>query len=150
MYSSNKTTKPHQTGGGKSECCTDLKCETGLRNKYFEGKRLTADSFRLEQKYHNERRRLLNRAIHGWGVVYGYGIEPHTPHDGYGDNSAGVLKVNAGLALDQCGRELLETGRGLKLGDLIVFDQDGKRIDLADVEFDSAECWLLSVHYAEQ
>src|SRR5688572_31261655 len=51
----------------------------------------------------------------GWGVVYGYGIEPHTPHDGYGDNSAGVLKVNAGLALDQCGRELLETGRGLKL-----------------------------------
>jgi hypothetical protein len=147
MYSSNKNTKTHQSGGGKAECCADLKCETGLRNKYFEGKRLTADSFRLEQKYLIERRRLLNRAIHGWGVVYGYGITLHTPPDGYGENCG--LKVNAGLALDRCGRELLETGRGLKLSDLIIFDKDGKRIDLADAEFGSG-CWLLSVHYAEQ
>jgi hypothetical protein len=148
MYSSNKNTKTHKTGG-KAECCTDLKCETGLRNKYFEGKRLTADSFRLEQKYAIERRRLLNRAIHGWGVVYGYGIAPHTPQDGCADTPPGSLKLNAGLALDQCGRELLETGRGIKLSDLIIFDEDGKRIELEDADFD-AECWLLSVHYAEQ
>jgi hypothetical protein len=145
MYSSNKNTKTHQ-GGGKAECCADLKCETGLRNKYFEGKRLTADSFRLEQKYLIERRRLLNRAIHGWGVVYGYGLELYTPENG---NSPCVLKVSAGLALDECGRELIELGRGIKLGDLIVFDADGKRIDLEEAEF-AGGCWQLSVHYAEQ
>jgi hypothetical protein len=149
MYSSNKNTKTHQTGGGKAECCADLKCETGLRNKYFEGKRLTADSFRLEQKYLIERRRLLNRAIHGWGVVYGYGIELQTPQNGNGANAPCGLKVSAGLALDQCGRELLETGRAIKLSDLIIFDEDGKRVDLEDAEFDGG-CWLLSVHYAEQ
>jgi hypothetical protein len=149
MYSSNKNTKTHQSGGGKAECCADLKCETGLRNKYFEGKRLTADSFRIEQKYLNERRRLLNRAIHGWGVVYGYGIELHIPQNGNGDNSPCGLKVSAGLALDECGRELLETGRAIKLGDLIIFDADGKRVELEDAEF-GAGCWQLSVHYAEQ
>src|SRR3954449_13463023 len=31
------------------ECCTDAPCDSGLRNQYFEGKRLTADSFRVEQ-----------------------------------------------------------------------------------------------------
>lgn len=149
MYSSNKTTKTPKTGGGKAECCTDLQCETGLRNKYFEGKRLTADSFRIEQKYAIERRRLLNRAIHGWGVVYGYGVETQKPQDAGADTPPCGLKINAGLALDQCGRELLETGRGIKLSDLIIFNDDGKRVALEDVEL-YRRCWLLSVHYAEQ
>ncbi|HSK62508.1 MAG TPA: hypothetical protein VK893_01660 [Pyrinomonadaceae bacterium] len=149
MYSSNKNTKTHKTGG-QAECCTDLQCETGLRNKYFEGKRLTADSFRLEQKYAIERRRLLNRAIHGWGVVYGFGIAAHEPREeGCPEIPKGSLKINAGLALDQCGRELLEIGRGIKLSDVIVFDKEGKRVDPADADF-SAECWELRVHYAEQ
>lgn len=149
MYSSNKTTKTHQTGSRKAECCTDLKCETGLRNKYFEGKRLSADSFRLEQDYLIERRRLLNRAIHGWGVVYGFGVAVHTPKEGCDDIPAGSLEISAGLALDKCGRELLETGRAIKFSDVIIFDRDGKRVDVDDVESDT-ECWLLSVHYAEQ
>ncbi|HEX6285709.1 MAG TPA: hypothetical protein VFZ71_12575 [Pyrinomonadaceae bacterium] len=149
MYSPNKTTKTHTTGGGKAECCTDLNCETGLRNKYFEGKRLTADSFRIEQKYAIERRRLLNRAIHGWGVVYGFGIVSHTPQEGCPDPPPGGLRINAGLALDQCGRELLETGRGIKIPDLIIFDKDGKRIEFKDADLNS-KCWLLQVHYAEQ
>ena len=149
MYSSTKTTKTHQTGGSrKAECCTDLKCETGLRNRYFQGKRLTADSFRVEQDYLIERRRLLNRAIHGWGVVYGFGVVSHTPKEGCDDVPSGSLDVSAGLALDKCGRELLETGRALKFDDLIVFDRDGKRIDPS--ELPEGECWLLSVHYAEQ
>ena len=149
MYSSNKTTKTHTSGGGKAECCTDLNCETGLRNKYFEGKRLTADSFRIEQKYAIERRRLLNRAIHGWGVVYGFGIVSHTPQEGCPDPPPGGLRINAGLALDQCGRELLETGRGIKIPDLIIFDKDGKRIEFKDADLNS-KCRLLQEHYAEQ
>ena len=142
MYTANKTTKTHR----KPECCTDLKCGTGLRNNYFEGKRLTADSFRVEQDYMVQRRRLLNRAIHGWGVVYGYGIDPHTPGSDCNDIPPGSLKIHAGLALDKCGRELLETGRAIKISDLIIFDRNGERVD----DLSADECWLLSVHYAEQ
>jgi hypothetical protein len=69
--------KPPSRGRrAKQTCCIDAPCDSGLRNQYFEGKRLTADSFRVEQSYLLERRRLLNRAIHGWGVVYGYGLKP--------------------------------------------------------------------------
>lgn len=147
------TTIPRPTSMG-GECCTDQQCEFGLRNNYFEGKRLTPDMFRIEQRYLLERRRLLNRAIHGWGVVYGYGVE-RVPE--------GKLKVKPGVALDACGRELLQVGDvSLKLSDLIVVNKDGHRIDPQQAYHSAQQadckpgttpespCWLLSVHYAEQ
>ena len=73
------------------ECCSDGPCDSGLRNHYYEGKRLTADSFRVEQSYLAERRHLLNRAIHGWGVVFGYALK----------HSATELDIQPGLALDE-------------------------------------------------
>jgi hypothetical protein len=133
----------------KQECCTDLKCESGLKNNYFEGKRLTADSFRVEQRYLVERRQLLNRAIHGCGVVYGYPIS---------GGQSGRLTIGPGLALDECGRELLQVAAvKVSVDDLLVLDEKGARADLART-FSAAgqaigkppACWLLSVHYAEQ
>src|SRR4029079_3907982 len=65
----------------RAGCCPDDECGIcggSLKNNYYAGKRLTPDTFRVEQRYHVERRRLLNRAIHGWGVVYGYPITAHT------------------------------------------------------------------------
>ena len=41
------------------------------RNRYFYGKLLTVRDFELEQKYLNDKRRLLNLAIAGPGVVCG-------------------------------------------------------------------------------
>lgn len=146
----NKTTQ-HTKG----ECCTESKCESGLRNNYFEGKRLTADSFRVEQKYQLDRRHLLNRAIHGWGVVYGYGITAVPPDDPKHEFAC-RLKMHGGLALDKCGRELLETGRSIKVDDeLIILNADLRNLDQEkrDAALSSAgpeACWLLSVHYAEQ
>jgi hypothetical protein len=124
-------------------------CECGLRNNYFEGKRLTADSFRVEQKYMIGRRYLLNRAIHGWGVVYGYKISSGAPDTPIGP---GKLKIGPGLALDICGRELVQTERPIAVGDVIVRDENDEPLDLdtltpADFE---ERCWLLSVHYAQQ
>jgi hypothetical protein len=145
----NTNRSAQQTSNPKAECCTDSKCESGLRNNYFEGKRLTADSFRVEQEYQLARRRLLNRAIHGWGVVYGYGI---VATDDDGCNEPG-LKIGAGLALDECGRELLQNGTAIKLSDkLIVLSEDFKCIDYetAFAKAQPGDCWLLSVHYAEQ
>ncbi|MCC6966076.1 MAG: hypothetical protein IT391_07305 [Nitrospira sp.] len=142
--------RPTSMGG---ECCTDQQCESGLRNTYFEGKRLTPDMFRIEQRYLVERRRLLNRAIHGWGIAYGYGIS----------SAKATLTIQSGFALDKSGRELLQVGkRLLKFSDAILLDKDGQQLDTqqASVPAQPADgkpgtvpeppCWLLSVHYAEQ
>jgi hypothetical protein len=135
----------------KQECCTDSKCESGLRSSYYSGKRLTADSFRLEQRYHVERRHLLNRAIHGWGVVYGYGVAAASTSDCH-DEGSGRLRIDAGLALDRCGRELLQAGEvTLDLGDVIFVDERGARSEPdRTARPKPGVCWLLSVHYAEQ
>ena len=119
----------------RAGCCPDDECGIcggSLKNNYYAGKRLTPDTFRVEQRYHVERRRLLNRAIHGWGVVYGYPITVETRElrksstrerprrdpcgrrdDEPRDTRDGVtrrLKIEDGLALDTCGRELLQVG----------------------------------------
>jgi hypothetical protein len=159
------TNKPQRTSS-KGECCTESSCESGLRNNYFDGKRLTTDSFRVEQTYMQGRRHLLNRAMHGWGVVYGYELGVS---DGK-QEKVGQLQVGPGLALDKCGRELVETGTTLQFNDVILFDKAGKRATLEDVleslgissnfpwdnpppaVVDAIEkwCWVLSVHYAER
>ncbi|MEO8519796.1 MAG: hypothetical protein ABI603_00450 [Acidobacteriota bacterium] len=156
-------TRPRGTGA-TAGCCTDQRCESGLRNNYYEGKRVTPDTFRTEQRYLNERRRLLNRAIHGWGVVYGYPIGVTAARAGQRSGSTGRLDVGAGLALDQCGRELLETGRQLTIDDLIVLDDKLHTTTLGDLlgvpqtsirsqkAKDPAKkiCALITAHYAEQ
>ena len=41
------------------------------RNRYFYGKLLTVRDFEVEQRYHCTKRELLNRLLHGAGVVCG-------------------------------------------------------------------------------
>src|ERR1700682_2885490 len=96
--------------GNSAECCSDANCESGLRNNYYEHKKLSTESFRVEQLYSLERRHLLNRAIYGWGVVNGYAITVASPDQCGKGTPTGQLKIGAGLALDLCGHELLETG----------------------------------------
>lgn len=133
-------------------CCEDPSCGLGLRNQYFDGKRLTPASFRLEQAYGIEHRRLLNRAIHGWGLVYGYSIHPEAAHNSR--EAAAKLKVAAGLVLDQCGRELyLPEGIALSIRDVMVLDEKGVPADdpqkALGRQCGEDECWQLCVHYAE-
>jgi hypothetical protein len=128
--------KPTRAG-----CCTDHESESGCRNNYFDGKRLTTDSFRVEQRYLLDRRHLLNRAVLGWGVVYGFRIE----------GESGRLTIGPGLALDECGRELLQTGdRQVSLDDLVTTGERGTRAVFSTGSSDERTCWLLSAHYAEK
>jgi hypothetical protein len=140
------------------ECCGEATCDSASRNNYYDGKRLTTDSFRAEQAYQLERRRLLNRAIHGWGVVYGYRITPEAPTDN--KEALQSLQIGAGLALDRCGRELLQVGKvTVDLDQVMVLDEHGDRTELAQVlkqppssksmKRDVSTCWMLRVHYAE-
>lgn len=134
-----------------TQCCTDTKCESGIRNNYFEGKRLTPDSFRVEQRYQLERRRLLNRAIHGWGVVYGYGVKSTPANERSNETASGRLTIGPGLALDECGRELLQTEMiEQALDQIIMLDGKDTLIPPSQDENTKAVCCLLSVHYAEQ
>ena len=67
------------------------------RPRYFAGKLLTAEDLELEQRYHIEKRWLLNRTLQGAGVVSGLEVS-------LGDVS---VTVAPGLALDQMGREIV-------------------------------------------
>jgi len=162
MHKTDTSPKPSSRGASR-ECCTDGPCDSGLRNQYFEGKRLTADSFRVEQSYLLERRRLLNRAIHGWGVVYGYAMKPMRATSGRTEIESGWLEIGPGLALDECGRELLlARGTLLSVENAILLDGKGARMERPPEgsyepfgkqqheEKRPRACWLLSAHYAEQ
>src|SRR4249919_1500295 len=150
----------HHQADSHRECCSDAACDAGLRNHYFEGKRLTADSFRVEQDYLIDRRRLLNRAIHGWGVVYGFGMTVAAPDE---NGAVGRFRIDPGLALDACGRELVRVHAApVGLHDVVLIDDKGKRLSIDEAGLGQptaagtpsrdplGECWLLSVHYAEQ
>ncbi|MFA7468009.1 MAG: hypothetical protein WCY82_07060 [Desulfotomaculaceae bacterium] len=68
------------------------------RNRYFYGKLLTVNDFETEQKYVNDKRRLVNRFLHGSGVVCGMNVV------GVDDTT---ISVEMGLALDFSGREIV-------------------------------------------
>lgn len=68
------------------------------RNKYFYGKLLSVDDFELEQKYMNDKRRMLNRFIFGSGVVAGLYVVQADEQ---------TMSVEAGFALDSWGREIV-------------------------------------------
>lgn len=68
------------------------------RNRYFYGKMLTARDFEIEQRYSNNKRRLINRTLFGAGVVCGLGVY---------QNDDSSFSVETGLALDYMGREIV-------------------------------------------
>ncbi len=68
------------------------------RNNYFYGKLLTSKDFQNEQRYMNDKRRLINRTLHGMGIVYGMDVVA-------ADESAIILQ--SGMALDAGGREIV-------------------------------------------
>jgi hypothetical protein len=70
------------------------------RNNYFTGKLLTARDFVAEQQYLRDKLRLHHVALHGWGIVCGLKVVEHP--------MPGCLKIRVepGLAIDGCGREI--------------------------------------------
>ena len=80
----------------------DLDCE-GLpsfkRNHYFYGKLLSVEDFQIEQQYFVNKHRLINRIVHGRGIVSGLEVTEGIP--------VGTIEVSEGLALDGLGREVV-------------------------------------------
>ena len=68
------------------------------RNRYYYGKLLTEQDFNSEQRYFNDKRRMVNRFLHGSGVAAGLTVA------GIDEKS---ISLEAGLALDGAGREIV-------------------------------------------
>ena len=68
------------------------------RPRYFHGMLLDDKDFLAEQAYHSGKRRLLNRTLHGSGVVCG--LELHA------QLGCKAIELTPGLALDPCGNEI--------------------------------------------
>ena len=68
------------------------------RNRYYGGKMLTSADFTAEQLYMNNKRRFLNRALYGTGVICGLNVLELE------DSS---ILVENGAALDGAGREIV-------------------------------------------
>lgn len=135
-------------------CCPEDPCLSGKRNRYFKRKSMTASDFQIEQDYGIERRRLLNRAIHGWGVAYGFELRPEFERSLAGENPTGHLIVGKGFALDRHGRELFRPTESvvapheiLLLGKLkALSEHTGEANDQATGDL----ACLLQAHYAER
>jgi hypothetical protein len=68
------------------------------RNKYYYGKLLSVEDFNLEQKYINDKRRMINRFVLGTGVVAGMYVVSVDER---------TISVERGFALDSLGREIV-------------------------------------------
>ena len=68
------------------------------KNRYFYGKLLTVRDFEAEQNYTSAKRRLINRVVHGAGVVCGLGVSR---------SDDATLLIGSGMALDYQGREIV-------------------------------------------
>lgn len=68
------------------------------RNKYYYGMLLSVEDFNSEQKYMNDKRRLINRLVHGTGVVSGLDVVAIDDQ---------TVSVESGLAFDNTGREII-------------------------------------------
>ncbi len=112
----------------KKEKC---KLQQFERNNYFYGKLMTVRDFELEQDYYNGKRHLLNRLIHGPGLLCGFSnLEIFT-------DSTEVLRIrfrDGGVALDAFGREIVVPVETEKK----VIGKDGevlKKTDLKEINY---------------
>ncbi|HEY7066784.1 MAG TPA: hypothetical protein VIC57_09375 [Candidatus Dormibacteraeota bacterium] len=75
-----------------------------LRVNYEFGLVLGVDDFRQEQLYFLEKEYLYNRALHGYGTVYGLKVRTSRPPDNAHEV---VVQIEPGLGLDQWGRPIV-------------------------------------------
>lgn len=67
-----------------------------LRMNYFDGLKLYKDEFIKEQNYHIRMRRLHNRRLHTWGIVWGLDVIKKDPNS----LNEHILRITEGMALN--------------------------------------------------
>lgn len=85
----------------ENEVCQLHKFE---KNKYFYGKLMTVSDFETEQSYFDGKRQLINRMLHGSGLICGF---EEIKVEKAADGSLKIRFIDGGVALDCCGREIV-------------------------------------------
>ncbi|MDH5272444.1 MAG: collagen-like protein [Gammaproteobacteria bacterium] len=91
----------HETDS--TEGCIACEFEPFVKNNYFTGKMMGASDFIAETHFHQEKLRLHQARLHGWGVVCGLQLQQH-PN---ADCQRRYVRISAGSAVDCCGRDIL-------------------------------------------
>lgn len=117
------------------------------RARYFDGELMSKPIFEAEQFYHNEKRRLLNRMLHGWGVVCGLKIKQT-------DKASSSIIIEKGLALDCAGNEIFVCEPyTLNVAELVNSCTDSKRPSASDECTDEKKTeekkWYVVIKYKE-
>lgn len=90
-----------------NEMCVSLAASTlgpDLRVNYAHGMVLGLDEFVQEQRHRLGKSELRNRALHGFGTLYGLQVTAEPVAEGATDV---VLRVTSGMGIDQAGRDVV-------------------------------------------
>ncbi|HLN44654.1 MAG TPA: hypothetical protein VK209_03005 [Candidatus Sulfotelmatobacter sp.] len=106
---------------------------TFKRNNYFYGKLVSVADFQEEQNYFINKLRLINRLIHGKGIICGLELTADKPE--------GTIRVNEGFALDGYGREIILSKKiTYDLNQMYKPEDVGKKRDLfATIEYEETK-----------
>ncbi|MGR9099215.1 MAG: hypothetical protein ACU826_01485 [Gammaproteobacteria bacterium] len=134
---------------GKAPCpeCGGLKCL--CRPRFFAGQLLTEQDLNRLDRYIQEKNRLHNRYLHGWGVVCGLEVSC-LPCD------AGSVGVSPGYALSPCGDDIIVCKEDrVDICKLIKACRQAERLDCrpyADKNHcrEAEEQWVLAISYLEK
>jgi hypothetical protein len=89
------------------------KLQKFVKNKYFYGKLMTVRDFVDEQFYGDEKRRLINRLVHGSGLVCGF-APSHIRVSKEDSEKITITFDDDGVALDCCGQEIVVSSGEVK------------------------------------
>lgn len=129
---------------------------SATRNRFFRTKPMGAAEFRTEQDYFLERRWLINRSVHGWGVVAGYKLNGprKRPEDCDPDDAADkknqAVTLGAGLAFDRRGRELLLCAPTTLTEKNTFLVDPNHPSETRSLKHAAPGLYVLRAHYAEQ
>lgn len=126
----------------------DKNCAYGnfKRARYFHGMLMTERDFAEEQNYHNEKRKMLNKMLHGWGVVCGLEIKQN-------NTPGSTIIIKPGLAIDYNGNEICvseEYKLNLdKISKLYQCVENEKNVCLPQKGEESENKWYVVIKYKE-
>jgi len=114
------------------------------RLRYFHGMLLDDKDFQAEQQYHSGKRRLLNRMLHGSGVVCGLDLK--------GKKDGRWLEITSGLALDCSGNEIwVPKKQHIDLSSLLPPKEKPKNAECKEEENDGdIKTYYIGIRYEEK
>ena len=126
----------------------DCEYNNSKRARYFHGMLMTDRDFTEEQTYHIEKRKLLNRMLHGSGVVCGLIIECKDENC-----PSSEIVIKPGLALDCNGNEIyVQEPYELEVEQIIKSDilkGRNSNVKCPDEEVAAEKKWYVIVRYRE-